>query len=281
MSPSADSVPDPLEVFPELREFGRPALLLNPRLSGRALTPRDSSVGGPLLWPADAPWPTCSLAHLVKLPEPPGTEEVVFDEPVALQPVLQLFARDLPEGWSLPEGAAVLQVLWCPNEHAETPESFGNLFAPSIAIRWWHGTGLADPLEDPPVPHTRDPSYDLSGCPGGTLTPESTVDHPSVFALPDSLADRIRAWEEETGAVGRYIDDTASLSGLKLGGHPSWGVTDPFPMHCAECGTDLEHLLQIDTISLGETLIFLGRGYSLSVYRCPTSLAHPHRVNIQ
>ncbi|GAA3982668.1 hypothetical protein GCM10022630_27850 [Thermobifida alba] len=48
-----------------------------------------------------------------------------------------------------------------------------------------------------------------------------------------------------------------------------------------ECGAELEHLLQTGTTSLGETPVFLGRGYALSVYRCPASLAHPHRIDIR
>ncbi|GAA3982671.1 hypothetical protein FOF52_04385 [Thermobifida alba] len=149
-------------------------------------------------------------------PGSPGFAEVVFDEPVALQPVLQMFARDLPEG------AAVLQVLWCPNEPEETPESFGGLFGPSVAVRRWRDADLTDPRDDRPTAHPRNPDHDLSGRPGGAPAPESTVDHPSVFALPDSPAERIRAWQEETGTTAS-TDGLSSLQGLNPGGHPAWG----------------------------------------------------------
>ncbi|UPT20294.1 hypothetical protein FOF52_04380 [Thermobifida alba] len=58
-------------------------------------------------------------------------------------------------------------------------------------------------------------------------------------------------------------------------------MSSPFPMPGTECGAELEHLLQTGTTSLGETPVFLGRGYALSVYRCPASLAHPHRIDIR
>ncbi|GAA2417965.1 hypothetical protein GCM10010420_55450 [Streptomyces glaucosporus] len=44
-------------VFPELAPLARTAVRLHPRPG--APTAADNSVGGPLLWPADEPWPTC------------------------------------------------------------------------------------------------------------------------------------------------------------------------------------------------------------------------------
>jgi hypothetical protein len=52
--------PPPLDVtavFPELGPLARPAIRLHPRAG--APGPDDSSLGGPLLWPADEPWPAC------------------------------------------------------------------------------------------------------------------------------------------------------------------------------------------------------------------------------
>lgn len=55
---------DVLAVIPELAEHAREATRLHPRRGTPAAS--DSSIGGPLLWPADEPWPTCSLAQQVE-----------------------------------------------------------------------------------------------------------------------------------------------------------------------------------------------------------------------
>jgi hypothetical protein len=53
--------PRPVDIaalFPELREHSGAATRLHPRPG--APTAADSSIGGPLRWPADEPWPTCA-----------------------------------------------------------------------------------------------------------------------------------------------------------------------------------------------------------------------------
>ncbi|MBO8199398.1 hypothetical protein JW613_13970 [Streptomyces smyrnaeus] len=50
------------EVFPELASWARPAIRLHPRPGSPSV--RESSVGGPLLWPAEEPWPHCESSHL-------------------------------------------------------------------------------------------------------------------------------------------------------------------------------------------------------------------------
>ncbi len=53
---------DVTEVFPELAPLARPAIRLHPRPGSPSV--RESSVGGPLLWPAEEPWPHCEDVHL-------------------------------------------------------------------------------------------------------------------------------------------------------------------------------------------------------------------------
>lgn len=63
--------PPPLDitsVFPELGPLARQAVRLHPRADAPAED--DSSLGGPLLWPADTPWPTCAGRRLVDRREP-------------------------------------------------------------------------------------------------------------------------------------------------------------------------------------------------------------------
>ncbi|AWT42877.1 MULTISPECIES: hypothetical protein [Streptomyces] len=49
-------------VFPELAPLARPAIRMHPRPGSPSV--EESSVGGPLLWPADEPWPHCEAFHL-------------------------------------------------------------------------------------------------------------------------------------------------------------------------------------------------------------------------
>ncbi|MFB8404484.1 hypothetical protein [Streptomyces sp. NPDC055912] len=52
---------DVTAVFPELAPLARAAIRLHPRAGEPSVL--DSSVGGPLLWPADEPWPHCGGVH--------------------------------------------------------------------------------------------------------------------------------------------------------------------------------------------------------------------------
>ncbi|MFF9331350.1 hypothetical protein [Streptomyces albogriseolus] len=53
---------DVTAVFPELAPLARPAIRLHPRPGSPSVG--ESSVGGPLLWPAEEPWPHCASSHL-------------------------------------------------------------------------------------------------------------------------------------------------------------------------------------------------------------------------
>src|SRR5687768_5492560 len=48
-------------IIPELSGFRGAGTRLHPRPGTPG--PEESSVGGPLLWPADEPWPTCTVPH--------------------------------------------------------------------------------------------------------------------------------------------------------------------------------------------------------------------------
>jgi hypothetical protein len=64
---------DIAEVFPELREHRGTATRLHPRTGTPTIA--DSSIGGPLLWPADEPWPMCTDgdAHDIEVLLTPAT----------------------------------------------------------------------------------------------------------------------------------------------------------------------------------------------------------------
>jgi hypothetical protein len=61
---------------------------------------RESSLGGPLLWPAEEAWPVCE-------------SEEDHNEPITMVAVLQIFARDVPE-LAFPADTVGFQLLWCP-----------------------------------------------------------------------------------------------------------------------------------------------------------------------
>lgn len=62
-----------LAALPALAGRVRPAALLRPAAGAPGM--RESSVGGPLLWPRDEPWPTCGGPHVRDVREPLTDEE--------------------------------------------------------------------------------------------------------------------------------------------------------------------------------------------------------------
>ncbi|WP_431676380.1 hypothetical protein [Kitasatospora sp. KL5] len=217
---------DMAAVFPELAPLARQTVRLHPRLG--TPTVRDSSIGGPLLWPAAEPWPVCSEPHPEDdLPVSPAdvrlrrrietgraggsptaqereAMEATYEghpwsrEPNALLPVAQLYARDVP-GLPCPDGADLLQVLWCPLEH--DPE-----WMPAARPVWRSSSGAGVLLTVQPE------SADVSN--HGQYVPEPCVLHPEVVTeypgpleLQPGLADRIGDWceQEFTGTDPRYL----------------------------------------------------------------------------
>ncbi|MGW3914316.1 hypothetical protein ACWEBX_22740 [Streptomyces sp. NPDC005070] len=338
---SRTTPPRPVDVtslFPELAPLARSAVRLHPRPG--APTAGDSSLGGPLLWPADEPWPTCpdhdAPTHLGVVPGDvrqrrriladawtrpraegadlltPEEREIVDravagtripqDGPVPLIPVVQVYAADVPS-LPRPAGTDLLQMLWCPFDHDED-------YLPAAELYWRASADVTDPLPAPPEPSViGSDNYLPEPC---LLHPETVTEYPAPHELPEELADRIEAWEEEQNPddeddieVVDYQYDLSVAPGCKLGGHGPWSFSDPFPMSCAECGSDVRPLLTIDGTEwdggtgswrpledadydglhfLGPacaTQLTIGRSYTLQIYVCVASYAHPHVQNMQ
>jgi hypothetical protein len=324
--------PRPVDVaahFPELSSLARTAVRLHPR--GGAPTAADSSIGGPLLWPASEPWPACPEHegpwHLGLAPEDvrrrrrllaeawrrPRNEDAELlsaeeratldrlgkssripqDGPVPMVPVAQLYAADVPN-LPRPDGADLLQLLWCPFDHGED-------YLPRTELRWWSATDITDPLGDTPQPSViGNDDYLPAPC---VLHPEQVTEYPAPHELHEELAQRIEAWEGQHDLVYQY--DLGVAPGCKVGGHAPWSFSDPFPILCAECGSDTRPLLTIDgsewdggsgswrpiedTGYAGQhflgpanaTQLNISRGYSLQLYVCAASYDHPHVQNMQ
>ena len=117
------------ELFPELRPYRREAVRLHPRKGAPSC--RDSSVGGPLLWPAEEQWPVCADAEC---PGGAGTP---------LVPIVQVHQAHAP-GIPYPPGRDLLQVLWCPFDH-------GDDYCPLPQVHW-RSAAVDAVLPTPPPP---------------------------------------------------------------------------------------------------------------------------------
>lgn len=325
---------DITELFPELREHSATATRLHPRPG--TPTAADSSVGGPLLWPADETWPVCTdgdAHYIFRLRTPStirrsreiyaaaqaradatGTRYALTDEeraqlpgldfsephslvnqPISLVPVAQLYRRDVPD-FAGPDGADLLQVLWCPLDHPEEG------YNPRVRLYWRRSADVSRPLAAAPEPPVVNDSYLPAPC---VVYPEQIREYQYGGLLPEELDARITAWEEETEEESDdeegidYQFDLSLAPGWKVGGFANWSLTDPHPVDCTECGTAMTLLFTADS---GEwhgsggswrpvedpaeappnpTDVSIGRGYALYIFRCPVSFDHPPATAMQ
>ncbi|MGW2938849.1 hypothetical protein ACWDA7_45520 [Streptomyces sp. NPDC001156] len=264
--------PRPVDVsveFPELAGMTRTAVRLHP-VPG-APTVHDSSVGGPLLWPANEEWPRfdpeepphgeVTLADVWKphaLPtatQQSGVElvgwptdgyepgDVTASEPQPLIPVAQLYARDVPR-LPFPEGTDVLQVLWLP-----VPDLEGCW--PAVQLRWRAADEVRKVLTGPPeLAFVELDEHVPRPC---VLHPEEIREFPPLHLLGEELQERVMAWSQ--AASLEYQWELSVAPGWKAGGWPAeFTFRDPADadeLCCGECGGPVEALLTIDGGELG------------------------------
>ncbi|MFF3020692.1 DUF1963 domain-containing protein [Streptomyces sp. NPDC057939] len=197
----------------------------------------DSSVGGPLLWPADEPWPMCAEPnHYKPLAAPVGPE------PIAMVPVVQLYARDVP-ALAFPAGTDLLQILWCPLIHEEEP------YAANPRLHW-RSTALTTAgalTEEPPRPHVTDEEFVPRPC---TVSPTPAVEYPN-WDLPDELDELLgERFDDFEIEHGYSYHEVATTQQSKVGGYPAWMQTPRWP-RCAGCDTRMEHLLSVTATEPG------------------------------
>ncbi|MGW4895265.1 hypothetical protein ACWEQL_23790 [Kitasatospora sp. NPDC004240] len=253
---------DVVAVFPELATHARTAVRLHPVPAEPG--PRDSSVGGPLAWPEDEPWPTCPggghRAHAQ--PHRPANVrgersvwfahhgEITWDDIPAdtswpLLPVLQVYARDVPWYDGFPEGTDVLQILWCPFQHGyDTPAvPYNGIAGPWVRIRYRRTDDLGERFLTPPEPvAVGEPGFLPTPC---LLRPEPVTEYPHPGVLGEEFEERVEEWEQETFAdpddpddyEPRYSWDLSTAPGWKLGGHEPWNYQGYYgPVRCHTCG---------------------------------------------
>ncbi|NUO57110.1 MAG: hypothetical protein HOV78_10625 [Hamadaea sp.] len=335
---------DVLATFPELRALGRTATRLHPRPGDVEIV--DSHIGGPLLWPAAEPWPTCGDPHMgmTDVPIPadlvdqlralakqrvqahvmaPGEMELnkeiarivgpgfvgygssgggpvvghrweprTREEATPLVPVAQLRADDVPD-LPRPDGADLLQVLWCPFEHAQE-----GLTGPAVRLYWRRQADITDVLTEPPTGDVDEDGYLPEPC---RVHPEQIVEYPYPDELPAGLAERVDEWEHD-------YQDLVMAPGWKVGGYATWNVTDLLPTPCPECDGPTNLLLTIassefdgdsyerwrpveerhitwehpDRLTIQEpTGVIVGRYGSLRIFVCPTCPGTPFHLDLQ
>ncbi|WP_030436800.1 hypothetical protein [Actinoplanes subtropicus] len=259
-------------LFPGIGAFARTATRLHPRPGEPG--PFDSHVGGPLLWPADEPWPSCDQPHSVetRTPVPPElagrlrnptaqvmralhaaapgfcgvstTEEGTFllartmaEQPGPLVPVAQLRAADVPD-LRCPPGTDMLQVLWCPNVHYVGADYAG----PAIQLRWRAAADVLDVLPTPPPVAVSEEDFRPRRC---VLHPEQVVEYPWWQELPEDLGAQVEAFEDSRQFGAESYSSVSQAPGWKVGGYAQWGASDLDPMLCAGCHAPTDLLLTI------------------------------------
>ncbi|MFD7495085.1 hypothetical protein ACFV8T_22110 [Streptomyces sp. NPDC059832] len=268
---------DITEEFPDLAPLARTAVRLHPRPGRPAV--EDSSVGGPLRWPRDEPWPTCPEHvgpwHLGFAPDEvraerrvltaawaraegnrliltPQEREVVDragysgrripqNGPVPLLAVAQLYARDLQaaEGDGPWPGPRATDLL----QVLWCPFDHGDDCLPRVRLVWRRAAEVGPPLTTPPEPSVIGNGNYLPGpC---LLHPERVTEYPAPHELDEALAERVRAWEEEHDYL--YQGALSVAPGWKLGGWGNWSFCDPWPMECPDCGGGVRPLLTVDS----------------------------------
>ncbi|MFB7217843.1 hypothetical protein [Streptomyces sp. NPDC056227] len=255
--PSTEAI---LHALPGLAPFAREAIVLHPQRGEPG--PENSSIGGPLLWPHDEPWPTCAVPDEI---EPAGLSAT------AMVPVAQIFERDMPGPW-WPSDRDLLQILWCPNEHWDPPAQQADV-SPIVEVRWRRAADVDTPLEAPPSPsrHSED-GYLPEPC---TLTGESLTDFPFREQLPSEIRPALQELVRRTGNGGDVI---TRLAGWKLGGWPTWHLTHPMVFRCRTCETDMTLLFTV--ASDDETGVIVGRWGDLRIFVCPADRRHPFQVDL-
>ncbi|MFD4661069.1 hypothetical protein ACFWP2_36255 [Kitasatospora sp. NPDC058444] len=241
-------------LFPELAAHRGTTTRLHPRPGSPQTS--DSSVGGPMLWPADEPWPVCRVAHgrgrgrrpvdihhyrqvlaaawarnqaagpteeeqellqeLHREHRIPGTSET---DPLPMIGLAQLYRRHVPDLPAGPGGCDLLQVFWCPFD-AHGPSRYD----PALHLHWRRSSDVDEVLAPQPQPPVvGSDGFVPEPC---ALHPEQVATYPFAGLLPKDLCARIDAWDEaqEDKAKQSTDENTAKPIGYQydLSIPPGW-----------------------------------------------------------
>ncbi|MEU1622090.1 hypothetical protein ABZ479_32930 [Streptomyces sp. NPDC005722] len=256
--------PRPVEVtavFPELAPLARPAVRLHPRPGSPSVA--DSSVGGPLLWPAGEPWPHCEDAHLhvdtgfrqspteVRLGRRlqarwrrDGPAPVLTPEEEALKErnaawLAARFEVGPPRPAECPVPMLPVAQLYLRDVPLLQPPGQADLlqvlwcpyehepyYKPSTALFWRSAADVGDVLAAPPEPYEADyPGYVPEPC---VLAPEAITEYPNSLDLSPELQRMLEDWSRWQAAGAdvdsSYAEYPRDFYSVHLGNAPGWKV---------------------------------------------------------
>ncbi|WP_405003496.1 hypothetical protein OHV13_03030 [Kitasatospora purpeofusca] len=249
----------PLDIellFPELAAYRGTTTRLHPRPGSPELSA--SSVGGPMLWPANELWPMCGEAHgrgrghrpadirryrqvlataWARHQDPGPTEEerelleglrrehriagASETDPLPMIGLAQLYRRDLPDLAVGPGDCDLLQVFWCPFD-AHGPSRYDL----ELHLRWRRSWEVGEVLTAPPQPLVvGSDRFVPEPC---VLHPEQVTTYPFASLLPDGLCARIDAWEDSVVEEAEQSADANAAEPIRyqydLSIPPGWRV---------------------------------------------------------
>jgi hypothetical protein len=254
-----------------LEAFARTATRLHP--CPATVTVHDSHIGGPLLWPADEPWPTCERPHLVQqeTPLPPELldrlraaearrtrshvmadgEAAILDEIAALVgPGYTGFGsvgdgpvvghRFAAEPHTRPNPlVAVAQLRAADIPDLPTPDG-----TDLLQVLWCPFDHDSDQWDPTPVLRWRraaDVTDVLAAAPIGEIDNDEYVPQPCAVR-PEQIVEYPHPGDV-LDDVEDVTDDDFSAPGWKVGGYATWNVTDLLPTACPVCGGPTDLLL--------------------------------------
>jgi hypothetical protein len=227
----------------------------------------DSSIGGPLLWPAEEPWPVCTadnatahrdVANLVRPADArlrrrilsAGYGRTPRGQPLRLteQERALLAQANRPAPASELDRAGPLPLLAVAQLYRrDVPDLAGPKEADLLQVLWCpfsgHGGGgswdwavvlkwrqAAEVDVDRVLVDQPEPPVMQGGdsLPEPcVLHPEQVIEYPGLELLPEELQQRLRQWERDAGPRYGY-DGVAIAPGWKVGGWPRARAVDPW-----------------------------------------------------
>ncbi|WP_211336217.1 hypothetical protein [Nocardia tenerifensis] len=254
---------------------------------GRELTSQERATLSRIRGITDSPWDPYDRRRRATREVPSG--------PLAMLPVAQLYARDVP-CLRPPVGTDLLQVLWCPYAHGYEAALRTRLF--------WRASGeVTDVIADPPEPALVQSEYFVpNAC---RLHPENVTEYPrqEYTRQPvEGIDSTLREALDERYQY-RYTSDLATAPGCKVGGWTPWDRTDAVAVRCTACDAPMDPLLTIasrewgggsyswipledrtedggDPEAFEATGLTLGDADSQQLFVCSADPTHPHTARL-
>jgi hypothetical protein len=243
-------------VFPQLALLASTATRLHPRPGSPSV--RDSSVGGPLLWPAAEPWPHCDGPHELdgwhpamsladvrlgrriraaasgRSMTPQERETLRQISPLPDYPITK---RPVPQPYDGPIAMLPVAQL-CVRDVPDLPAPAGSDllqvlwcpfdhppedYMPRTAVFWRSAAAVTDVLNTPPEPPAvQYDHYVLEPC---LIDPEQVTEYPAPLELDEELREQLEEWgarHKEPG--GDYDGGEQAYYQYELSVAPGWKV---------------------------------------------------------